>query len=65
MNISQASLVIVGANTPECKVFWNGAEVPNLGIRVNFDGKVTLRVAEDPVLAEMQSVGIKIERVNL
>lgn len=26
MNISQGSLVIIGANTPECKVFWNGQE---------------------------------------
>jgi hypothetical protein len=30
MNISQGSLVIVGANTPDVKVFWNGQEVPGI-----------------------------------
>ena len=63
MQTTQGSLVIVGANTPECKVFWNGKEVPNVGIAVSFDNKVTLKVKEDPVLAEMAAAGIAIRRV--
>lgn len=66
MNITQSSLVVVGANTPGCKVFWNGREVPFLGIAVDKDEKlnrVVLTVAEDPLLAEMKAAGIVIRRV--
>lgn len=61
MNIVQGSLVLIlGADN---KVLFNGVEVPNLGVQVTFDGKVTLRVAEDPILAELQAAGVKIVRV--
>jgi hypothetical protein len=64
MNITQSSLVIIGANTPECKVFWNGQEVQSLGVSVSFDNKVTIKIAEDPILAEMTAAGIRIARVT-
>lgn len=66
MNISQASLVIVGANTPDCKVFWKGTQVPGVvGVSADHDHdthRVVLRVQEDPMLAEMQAAGILIRR---
>lgn len=66
MNISQGSLVIVGANTPDCKVFWNGQVITQVGVVVNNDSvgtRVVLKVLEDPLLAEMQAAGITIRRV--
>lgn len=66
MQATQGSLVIVGANTPECEVFWNGNRVPNVGVVVNNDGEshhVVLKVVEDPVLAEMAAAGVIIRRV--
>ena len=66
MNLTQSSLVIVGAHTPECKVFWKGQPVPNVvSLSVDNDHdthRVVLRVKEDPVLAEMQAAGIVIRR---
>ena len=64
MQTTQGSLVIVGANTPDARVYWNGQEVINTGFSVSFDGRVVLKVAEDPVLAEMQAAGIVIKRVT-
>jgi hypothetical protein len=66
MNTTQSSLVIVGAHTPECKVFWKGQPVPNV-VSLSVDNaqdtqRVVLRVKEDPVLAEMQAAGIVIRR---
>ena len=61
MNIVQGSLVLILGS--DNKVLFNGVEVPNLGVQVTFDGKVTLRVAEDPILAELQAAGVKIVRV--
>ncbi len=67
MNISQGSLVIVGANTPECKVYWKGVEVQGVvALSTTFDEddhRVVIKVAEDPVLAEMKAAGIEIRRV--
>jgi hypothetical protein len=66
MQTTQGSLVIVGANTPECKVFWNGQEVENLGISVNNDvmgNRVVIKIKEDPILTEMQEAGVVIRRV--
>jgi hypothetical protein len=66
MNTSQASLVIVGANTPDCKVFWKGIPVPGVvGVLADNDHdtqRVVLRVQEDPMLAEMQAAGIIVRR---
>ena len=63
MQTTQGSLVIVGANTAERKVFWNGKEVQCLGVSVSFDNKVVVKVEEDPLLAEMQAAGIVIRRI--
>ncbi len=67
MQTTQGSLVIVGANTPECKVFWNGQEVPGVvAMSTVFDEddhRVVLKVKEDPMLAEMKAAGIEIRRV--
>ncbi len=66
MNITQSSLVIVGANTPDRKVFWNGQEVSGISeINVSNDAerqRVVITVAEDPLLAEMKAAGIIIRR---
>ena len=66
MQTTQGSLVIVGANTSECKVFWNGNEIPNVGITVDNDiasKRVVIKVSEDPLLAEMASAGVLFKRV--
>lgn len=67
MNITQSSLVMVGLNTTEPKVFWNGQEVPGIvGITASNTGttpRVVLNIAEDPLLAEMQAAGIIIRMV--
>lgn len=66
MNITQSSLVIVGANTPDRKVFWNGQEVSGISeLNVSNDAerqRVVITVAEDPLLAEMKAAGIIIRR---
>lgn len=66
MNITQSSLVIVGANTPDRKIFWNGQEVSGISeINVSNDAerqRVVITVAEDPLLAEMKAAGITIRR---
>ena len=65
MNSAQGSLVIVGANSTECKVFWNGQPVPNIGVSVINSAtlqRVVLTVQEDPILAEMAAAGITIKR---
>ena len=66
MNITQSSLVIVGANTPDRKVFWNGQEVSGISeINVSNDAerqRVVITVAEDPLLAELKAAGIIIRR---
>ena len=66
MQTTQGSLVIVGANTSECTVFWNGNEIPNVGITVDNDidcKRVGIKVSEDPLLAEMASAGVLFKRV--
>lgn len=65
MQTATGSLTILNAHTQEPQVFWNGQLIQNLGIQVSFDNKVTLKVAEDPVLAEMAAAGITIKRVAL
>lgn len=64
MQAVQGSLVIVGANTQDAKVFWNGAEVDNVGFKItNKDGKqsVTLFVKENPLYAELRAAGITVK----
>ena len=66
MQTTQGSLVIIGANTSECKVFWNGNEVPNGGITVDNDAdarRVVIKVLEDPLLAKMATAGVVFKRI--
>ena len=66
METAQGNLVIIGANTADCQVFWNGVIVPNKGVVVENTldvHKVVIKVQEDPSVAEMQSAGITVRRV--
>jgi hypothetical protein len=67
MQITQTSLTMIGLNTNEPQVFWNGAKVEGIvGIAVANDAetqRVILKISEDPLLAEMQAAGITIRRV--
>lgn len=66
MQTTQGSLVIIGANTAEPQVFWNGVPVQGVvGIhidneRVKQQRTVTLRLKEDPAIVEMRAAGINI-----
>lgn len=64
MQTTQGSLVVVGANTPEPKVFWNGQEIEGItGITVTNTGetqRVVLRLPEP--LQELVDAGIIIKR---
>jgi len=65
MEAVQGSLTILNPHAPAPQVFWNGQAVNAIGVSVVNDGvtgKVTIKVPEDPVLAEMQAAGIKIVR---
>lgn len=62
MQTVNGTLTLLNSHTPNPQVFWNGKAVPNLGVQVSFDGKVTIKVAEDPLLAEMTAAGIIIKR---
>lgn len=68
MNITQSSLVIVGANTPDRKVFWNGQEVSGISeLNVSNDAerqRVVITVAEDPLLAEMKAASKDLDAHN-
>lgn len=68
LNTAQGNLVMIGLNTIDPKVFWNGKEIQNLsGIQVacelGKETRVILKVKEDADLAEMQSAGVTIRRV--
>ena len=62
MQTAQGQLTILNAHTPEPTVFWNGTKVPNIKGLAVANGKVTLTLPEDPVLAEMKAAGIVIKR---
>lgn len=66
MQISQGSLVIVGANTQTAQVFWNGVVVPNIvGIRVDWENdeqRVKLKASIDDVIYnELRTAGINVK----
>jgi hypothetical protein len=62
MQTVSTDLVITGAHTSAPAVFWKGQLVKNVaGLKV-VGGVVTLRISEDPILAEMVANGIKIVR---
>ncbi|MCG3177624.1 MAG: hypothetical protein MOGMAGMI_02598 [Candidatus Omnitrophica bacterium] len=63
MQTVQTDLTILGAHTPTPAIYWKGQQVTNVsGLKV-LDGKVTITVPEDPLLAEMQAAGIIVRRV--
>lgn len=66
MEVIQSSLVILGANTEQPTVMWNGTQVPVEAGSVTWDStkrSVTLTIKEDPIVAEMKAAGIQIRRV--
>ena len=66
MEAVQGSLTLLNPHAPMPQVFWNGQLVNVVGVTVVNDGvtgKVTIKVQEDPTLAEMQAAGIKVVRV--
>lgn len=62
------NLTIIGINTPNLKVFWNGVEVPGiLTVDINWDAddhRVKLRVNgdADSLYLEMATEGIVIKK---
>jgi len=67
METTQGSLVIIGANTNDCKVFWNGQNVPCVGVSVDNDddsNRVVLKLVEDPVISDLINAGVRIVRVT-
>ena len=66
MEVAKSNLVIVGANTNECKVYWNGVVIEGLkGLTVNNDEdttKVIMTLAETPQVSELKSAGIIVRR---
>lgn len=66
MSIVQSALVIVGANTSEMQVFFNGAEVSGVqDLKIDWDSKapkVTITLSETDLVQEMKSNGISVRR---
>lgn len=63
---------MVGLNTPDPKVFWNGKELAGiLSVRVDCDDdeqRIKIKVsssASDELVAEMLAGGINIKRVTI
>ena len=59
---------MVGLNTTQPQVFWNGQAVPGIvGISVDNDAqdhRVTLRIKEDALISELKAAGIIVRRVS-
>ena len=68
MITANGSLVIVGLNTSNAVVFWNGIEVPNItSIRVDWEQdeqRIKLKVtgSDEAMYAEMLANGIHIKK---
>lgn len=66
MQATQGSLVIVGANTADCQVYFNGVAVDGvIGVQVNHDAetrRVVLEINETPQVAELKAAGIVVRR---
>lgn len=64
---TEGSLVMIGLNTSNPKVFWNGALIPNItGILIDNGPevhKVVLNMQEDNTVAELKAAGISVRRV--
>jgi len=65
MQTASGQLTILNAHTPTPAVYWNGVQVPNITNLAVYNGKVTLTLPEDPVLAEMKAAGIVIKRESV
>ena len=66
MEIVQSSFVIVGANTPQMKVYFNGVEVEGVqDLKMDWDiktPKVTLTLSETNMVQDMKAAGIGVRR---
>lgn len=66
MQTTQGSLVMVGLNTDTPEVFFNGAKINGvLSIAVDSrlaTNKVTLKVVEDPQIADLLAAGVAVRR---
>lgn len=66
--IVQGSLVMIGLNTNEPKVYWNGKQIDNITAIHTVWEEDDLRVAfrvnsmEDSLLTELQVQGIKVKK---
>lgn len=68
MITAQGSLTVVGANTANPTVYWNGQEIATTGIQImNEDGvaKVTIKVPETGIYTEMKAAGIRVVREDV
>lgn len=66
MQVVQGSLVIIGANTKTPSVMFNGRKVEGLtDVKVNFSGKVTLKVKkqnmQDQVVIDLIAADIEVK----
>lgn len=69
MQVVQGSLVIIGANTKTPSLMLNGVKVNGLvDLKVNFSGKVTLKIKEanlqDPVVQTLIASGVVVKGVK-
>lgn len=66
MQTVAASFVILNANTPDMKVFFNGEEVAGVqDLKMDWDAKspkVTITLAETSLVQEMKANGIAVRR---
>lgn len=66
METVQSNFVIVGANTPDMKVFFNGEEVTGVAdLKIDWDianPVVILTLNEAPLVSEMKANGIQVRR---
>lgn len=67
MNITHSSLVIVGANTKDPKVFWKGVEIPVQRFSIKYsdnDSIVVLHLPAAPYVAELEAAGITVKEAK-
>lgn len=62
----KASLVILNANTPEMKAFFNGVEIAGIqDLKMDWDAKspkVSITLNETDLVQEMKNSGINVRR---
>ena len=68
MITANGALTIVGINTPNVQIFWNGLQVPNIeSVRIDWEQdeqRIKLKVTgpDDSIYTEMVASGISIKR---